>query len=530
MRDIGLREHMTQLDDIIELGTGRLPPDLLASAVDLRDRARERMELSREHVVAALCGGTGTGKSSLFNALAGRELAPVAATRPATDEPRAWVPGGDGEADALLDWLEVVHRHRLDGGSDGGQPGLVLLDLPDHDSIATSHREAVDRLAARVDVLVWIVDRLKYAQGLLHDSYLHRLVEHADVVLVVLNRTDELSTTDQEVVLADLRRLLDTEGLTGAPIVATSAVTGEGIDELAAHLDKQVRGRRALADRLAADIRLLAGEVADVTSTAGELRVSAGSLVDELEEQAGLPTVVEEARESYRAHGRGAASSTLVRAGAGARRLVGSPVRAAGQMLGLSGRHATPAPSVAGGSVRRVVTRALDHATDGGGTDHVRRLRAIAAERSDETARAMTQAREAMPIRPGRRWWWPALALLATVAELIAVAGLVWLIADGVVAWLQLPPLPMPVAAGEVPWPTALLLGGAASRLVLLVVTRVAVATGANRHGHRVGRALREALENAVDVRLLDPLREEATAQARLAQISRAAAAGHPAP
>ena len=41
--------------------------------------------------------------------------------------------------------------------------GLVLVDLPDHDSAAVQHREQVDRILALVDAVIWVVDPEKYA-------------------------------------------------------------------------------------------------------------------------------------------------------------------------------------------------------------------------------------------------------------------------------------------------------------------------------------------------------------------------------
>ncbi len=85
-----------------------------------------------------------------------------------------------------LDWLEVNRRHGVTppAGTDG-LDGLVLLDLPDHDSTELSHRLEVDRLVQLVDVLVWVVDPQKYADAALHDRYLKPLAGYADVMIVV---------------------------------------------------------------------------------------------------------------------------------------------------------------------------------------------------------------------------------------------------------------------------------------------------------------------------------------------------------
>ena len=76
--------------------------------------------------------------------------------------------------------------------------GLVLLDLPDFDSVQLDHRLEVDRLVELVDLLVWVLDPQKYADGALHDRYLRPLAGHAGVMLVVLNQIDRLDPAARE--------------------------------------------------------------------------------------------------------------------------------------------------------------------------------------------------------------------------------------------------------------------------------------------------------------------------------------------
>ena len=66
----------------------------------------------------------------------------------------------------------------------------MLLDLPDFDSVEAAHRVEVDRLVAVVDLLVWVVDPQKYADGSLHEHYLRPLAPHREPMLVVLNQAD----------------------------------------------------------------------------------------------------------------------------------------------------------------------------------------------------------------------------------------------------------------------------------------------------------------------------------------------------
>ncbi|MUK02122.1 ABC transporter [Vibrio cholerae] len=80
------------------------------------DRAGSRRSLSAEHAVVGVFGPTGSGKSSLVNALSGTETARVAVRRPTTSEPLALVWGREGSG-ALLDWLDVRQRVELPEGA-----------------------------------------------------------------------------------------------------------------------------------------------------------------------------------------------------------------------------------------------------------------------------------------------------------------------------------------------------------------------------------------------------------------------------
>jgi energy-coupling factor transporter ATP-binding protein EcfA2 len=136
MRAGDLDRRLEALAAAAELADGRLDGDAVARARAVVARAGRRLGLGVEATVVALAGPTGAGKSSLFNALAGADLTAVGVRRPTTSSTAAAV-WGDGAA-PLLDWLSVPVRH---AGRGDGLDGLVLLDLPDFDSVATSHRE-----------------------------------------------------------------------------------------------------------------------------------------------------------------------------------------------------------------------------------------------------------------------------------------------------------------------------------------------------------------------------------------------------
>jgi GTP-binding protein EngB required for normal cell division len=260
----GVSARLAALHELTKLGLARkggFDTGLLADADTLLRRSGERMRMSSSHTVVALAGGTGSGKSSLFNALSGATFSPPGVTRPITRHAHACVWGMEGAA-PLLDWLGVQRRHRyarasaLDEG-EANLTGLLLLDLPDHDSVVSGSQAMVDRMVKLTDMLIWVLDPLKYADASVHQRYLVPLAGHAAVTTVVLNQADTLTPEQVSDCESDLRRLLDGEGLLDTQVLVTSATTGLGLDELKVVLGDAVAARRAVSDRIAADIDVL---------------------------------------------------------------------------------------------------------------------------------------------------------------------------------------------------------------------------------------------------------------------------------
>jgi 50S ribosome-binding GTPase len=263
-RPVSLSARLMALARMIQIGSARSGRDgfgsrLLVDAEDVLAKAGERMRLSSAHTVVVLAGGTGSGKSSLFNRLAGAEFSTVGVTRPVTRNAHACVWGSEQGAGAILEWLKVPGRHRYARSSalDSGEEhlaGLVLLDLPDHDSVMSHAGEQVDRLVGMADVMIWVLDPQKYADAAVHRRFLMPMAGHSAVVAVVLNQIDLLDPAQVDDCVADLRRLLDSENLHDVPIVVTSAVTGAGLDDLRALLGRGVAARRAAMVRISADL------------------------------------------------------------------------------------------------------------------------------------------------------------------------------------------------------------------------------------------------------------------------------------
>jgi GTP-binding protein EngB required for normal cell division len=290
-----LPARLDALAELVRIGGTRggqdgFSPELLSDSDALLRRAGERLRLSASHTVVALAGGTGSGKSSLFNALAGASFSPAGVTRPTTRHVHACVWGMQGAA-PLLDWLGVQRRHRYGRASalDGGEAaltGLLLLDLPDHDSVVTASMAAVDRLSKLADMLIWVLDPQKYADASVHRRYLIPLAGHARVITVVLNQIDLLTAEQVADCENDLRRLLDSEGLAETQLLPVSARSGTGMNELRTVLTDAVSASNAASERIAADIAAVIGGFAEhvsdvaVSGTDGSGANGSGSALD----------------------------------------------------------------------------------------------------------------------------------------------------------------------------------------------------------------------------------------------------------
>ncbi|MFJ1841851.1 GTPase [Streptomyces sp. NPDC088146] len=269
-----LRPRLDALRELVGLSRARLDGATLAEAGRVLDEAAARRRLSSRHTVVAIAGASGSGKSTLFNSLAGVQISDTGLRRPTTAAPLAcsWTDGAAG----LLDRLAIpgrLRRRPQQGGTEADEAlqGLVLVDLPDHDSAAPGHREQVDRVLALVDAVIWVVDPEKYADAALHERYLRPLAGHAEITFVVLNQIDRLPGDAADQVLDDLRRLLDEDGMAlgehgepGATVMSLSALTGEGVGELREVLGRFVQGRTAAARRLSADVDAAAARLRPV--------------------------------------------------------------------------------------------------------------------------------------------------------------------------------------------------------------------------------------------------------------------------
>ena len=535
--DIGAR--IEGLDAAIVASRGRLPDALLDDSQTVLERASSRLWLSADHTVVALAGATGSGKSSTFNALTGLELSAVGVRRPTTSWATACVWGADGAED-LLDWLGIPPRHRVVRSSmldatreDDAMRGVVLLDLPDHDSTEVSHHLEVDRLVQLADLMVWVLDPQKYADAAVHDRYLRPLARHGDVMVVVLNQVDRLAAADVGDAVADVRRLLADDGLRDVPVLPVSATAGTGLDRLRDVLTGAVTAHRAALRRIGADLDTVGAGLADVVGGPARDDVDSGAqraLVAALGAAAGIPAV---GAAVQRAAVHRAVTTTGFPFTRWVRRLRPDPLRrlhldrartkavTAGpddaDLVPTSQRTSLPATgAVERSRVDLALRRLADDAAVGLPDPWPDALRDAARSRAGDLADSLDRAIATTDLGVARRpFWWRAVGLLQALLAATAVAGGLWLAVLYALTVLRLPE-PEPPQVGIVPLPTMLLIGGLLAGVLLALLARALAVIGARRRRARAEARLRESVAEVAENLVLAPVRAELAAYSGL--------------
>jgi GTPase Era involved in 16S rRNA processing len=523
--DLGGR--IEALQSAAEAARGRLDDDVVDQAQEVIERATGRLRLSADHTVVAIAGATGSGKSSTFNQLTGLELSAVGVRRPTTSWATACVWGTEG-AQELLEWLGIPPRHQTTRDSmldtsglltgrrdDHEMEGVVLLDLPDHDSTEVTHHLEVDRIVKLADLLVWVLDPQKYADAAVHDRYLAPQASHAGVMVVVLNHIDTVPAERRPAMLEDVRRLLDQDGLREVPVIATSARHGEGIPELRAEIARRVSDKKATRQRIEADLRAVAARLNEECG-AGKPRSLAAGRVQAMEEaladSAGVPTVVGAIERSTRLRARQATGWPVV---SWLSRLRPDPLRRLHLDLGgehklLTGRSRTSIPEATPVQRAKVDTevRALADDVSAGMTrqwaDAVRRASTSRvgeiADRLDAEIAATDLGVAKLPV------WAGAVRVLQWSLILAALVGGAWTVALAASGSLGDDSVP---AYGGLDLPIMLLVGGVVIGIVLALLCRALVDLTARRRAAAADRKLRAAVHEVSQELVVAPIEQE---------------------
>ncbi len=197
-----------RLNDFEALKERSLEAERLFSAWTWKFASRSALPL-----ITCLMGGTGTGKSTLFNSLADRKISTVGMRRPCTV--KALILTTEGPANELrkCPLLGIDSENNASLVMDERPEGadIILVDTPDFDSIELSNRVIAENFFIISDVMVFITSQEKYADLAGHQMA-ERARQWAKKTVFVMNKV----TSDAA--FADFRHALRQRGDSSEPI------------------------------------------------------------------------------------------------------------------------------------------------------------------------------------------------------------------------------------------------------------------------------------------------------------------------
>ena len=167
-------------------------------------------------LIVAFFGGTGTGKSSLLNRLAGKNIAKTGVVRPTSLEVTLYLHKSIELANLPDELpLDLINISTHD---DDDKKAIAWLDMPDFDSTETANHELVNLWLPYIDWLVYVVSPERYQddsgwQILQQRSHRHRW-------LFVMNHWDEGS----DIQFDDFKNKLLGNGIKDPVVLRTSCV------------------------------------------------------------------------------------------------------------------------------------------------------------------------------------------------------------------------------------------------------------------------------------------------------------------
>ena len=278
-----LTDALRDLAVVLERRAATAPGPTRASRAErlrrhVDDYLRPRALNASAPVVVVILGSTGSGKSSLFNALAGRAVSPSGVLRPTTRRPTAIVHPADMDGHLLPG---MARRGAVEIVADPeARRGVVVVDAPDFDSVELENRTLAVELLEAADLVIFVTTASRYADQVPW-TILARARQRGVPLLAVLNRLPP-ETDDADAVAADYRHLLERGKLADAgafgPLEVVAVEEGALDPEHDALDGASVAPIRDALDRL----------VADEVERRGLARRSLDAAI------AGLPPAVEE--------------------------------------------------------------------------------------------------------------------------------------------------------------------------------------------------------------------------------------------
>ena len=193
----------------------------LLSQID--DYLLPRVRESAAPVLVALVGSTGAGKSTLVNSIVGTQVSNTGVRRPTTNSPVLACHPDDMHWFAENMFLPTMPRVRQEGLARSGRDGMLvlasseqmprgfaLLDTPDIDSVAHSHREFAYQFLDAADLWLFMTSSSRYADAPVWEILQHAR-ERGAALGIVLSR---VPPSHREELVAHFSAMLDINGIT----------------------------------------------------------------------------------------------------------------------------------------------------------------------------------------------------------------------------------------------------------------------------------------------------------------------------
>jgi hypothetical protein len=215
----GLARTTPQLDAFLKTAIEAewlSPQDLTAyDLVAIRSPGSLFNPESHRPLTAAFFGGTGVGKSSLLNQLAGQEIARTGIERPTSREVSIYL--HESVAFQQLPNDLPISDVRMARHANESTRQILWIDMPDIDSVDSANRDIVLQWLPHIDVLIYVVSPERYRD----DKGWRLLKEYGGdhAWIFVLNQWDRGESVQYD----DFRRLLMDAGFSDPIVLRTIA-------------------------------------------------------------------------------------------------------------------------------------------------------------------------------------------------------------------------------------------------------------------------------------------------------------------